>query len=383
MGGLRGCSPTRYRTTTARLPKRHAAQSILLVMTQSRTGRKPNVKSKRFFIAGLLGLALTAVVLAGTAGASGKATLNGAGSTFVYPLVSTWASDYHGAKINYNPIGSGGGIQAICNRQVDFGASDAPLTKDQFAGCHGVVQIPWALAGTSIPYHLNGGPEHLKITGAVLAKIYLGQIKKWNAPVIKKLNKGVRLPGTKITPIYRSDSSGTTYNFTDYLSKVSKPFKNKVGRGTQVNFPTGIGASHSSGVSAALNQTNGGIAYVDTAYSVKNHFKYFKVQNRAKKFILPTVRSCNQARKTVTRIPKSNEMHIVDPPKTRPKAYPICTFTYVIVPKHASKAAALKKFIKWAVLKGQKVPGAQADLKFTPIGHKVQAAAMATLKKVH
>ena len=341
------------------------------------------MKSKRFFITSLLGLSIAAAAIAGTAGASGKGTLSGAGSTFVYPLVSTWASDYHASKINYSPIGSGGGIQAISNLQVDFGASDAPLTKDQSAGCHGCVQIPWALAGTSVPYHLKGVSPHLKITGTVLAKIYLGQIKKWNAPAIKKLNKGVSLPSEKITPIYRSDASGTTYNFTDYLSKVSKAFKSRIGRGTQVNFPTGIGASHSSGVSAALNQTNGGIAYVDTAYSVKNHFKYFRVQNRAKKFVLPTVRSCNQARKTVTRIPKSNEMHIVDPPKTRPKAYSICTFTYVIVPKHAPKAAALKAFIKWAVLKGQKVPGAQADLKFTPIGHKVQAAALATLKKVH
>ncbi len=228
------------------------------------------MKSKRFFITSLLGLSIAAAAIAGTAGASGKGTLSGAGSTFVYPLVSTWASDYHASKINYSPIGSGGGIQAISNRQVDFGASDAPLTKDQSAGCHGCVQIPWALAGTSIPYHLGGISPHLKITGTVLAKIYLGQIKKWNAPAIKKLNKGVSLPSEKITPIYRSDASGTTYNFTDYLSKVSKAFKSRIGRGTQVNFPTGIGASHSSGVSAALNQTNGGIAYVDTAYSVKD-----------------------------------------------------------------------------------------------------------------
>jgi phosphate transport system substrate-binding protein len=342
------------------------------------------VKSKRFIITAGLGLALAASVVAGTAGASGKATLNGAGSTFVFPLVSLWAHDYHAASINYNPVGSGGGMQAICAHQVDFGASDAPLNVKKGFGCAGLVQIPWALAATSVPYHLSGVPSHLKITGKVLAGIFLCKITHWNAPAIKKLNKGVSLPGTKITPIHRSDSSGTTYNFTDYLSKVNKSFRHHVGRDTLVNWPgCSIGANKSSGVSGALKGTNGSIAYVDQAYSVKNKFDYFKVQNRAKKYILPSVRGCNEARKTINRIPKSNEMHIVDPPKSKPKAYPICTFTYAMVPKHASKAAALKKFIKWAVLKGQKLPGVQADLKFTPIGHKVQKAALRTLKKVH
>jgi phosphate transport system substrate-binding protein len=301
----------------------------------------------------------------------------------VAPLMSLWAHDYHGSSINYNAIGSGGGVQAICAHQVDFGASDAPLDVANGFGCHGLVQIPWALAATSVPYHLDGAPSHLKITGKVLANIYLCKVKRWNAPALRKLNKGVSLPGTKITPVHRSDSSGTTYNFTDYLSAVSKTFKSHIGVGTQVNFPCGIGGAKSSGMSAALSQTNGAIGYVDQAYSVKNHFHYFKVKNRAKKYILPSVRGCNEARKTIKRVPKSNEMHIVDPPKSKKKAYPICTFTYVMVPKRASKPAALKKFIKWACTKGQKVDGAQATLKFTPIGRKVRKACLRTLKKVH
>jgi phosphate transport system substrate-binding protein len=343
------------------------------------------VKSKRFIITALLGLTLAASVIAGTASASGKGTLNGAGSTFVFPLVSLWQQDYHGARINYNPIGSGGGMQAICAHQVDFGASDAPLDVAQGYGCAGLVQIPWALAATSVPYHLSGVPGHMKITGKVLAKIYLCKITHWNDPAIKKLNKGVHLPSTKITPIHRSDSSGTTYNFTDYLSKVNKTFKHHIGNATLVNWPgCVIGAKGSSGVSAALKETNGSITYVDQAYSAKNHFHYFKVQNRAKKFVLPGVRGCNEARKTITKVPKNGEMHIVNPPKSKKKAYPICTFTYAMLWKHSgSKATALKKFVKWAISKGQTAPHVQVKLKFTPIGKKVRKADLKILKKVH
>jgi phosphate transport system substrate-binding protein len=342
------------------------------------------VKTKRFFVAGLLGLALAAAAIAGTASASGsKATLNGAGSTWVYPLVSLWATNYSGAHINYSSIGSGGGIQAISNRQVDFGASDAPLTKDQFAACHGCVQIPWALGGTSVPYHISGVPDGLHLTGKVLAGIYLGKITHWNAPAIKKLNKRAHLPNLKITPLYRNDGSGTTYNFTDYLSKVSKTFKSRVGRGIQVNFPVGVGAKGSSGVAAALSQTNGAIGYMDVAYSLKNGFSYFKMQNRAGQYVWPGVKSCNSARKSIRRIPKSNALHIVDPPKRLTRAYPICTFSYVIVPLHAKKAAALKRFITWAVSSaGQKVSGAQKE-EYVPIGAKARTAALATLARVH
>src|SRR5262249_27608376 len=155
-------------------------------------------------------------------------SLTGAGSTFVAPLVSLWAPDYTsktGTQIAYSPVGSGAGIAAITARQVDFGASDAPLSPDQFNACNGCVQIPWALGGTSIVYNLPGLPNNLHITGPILAQIYLGQITKWDDPAIKALNPKVSLPSTTITPVYRSDNSGTSYNFTDYLSAVSPAWK--------------------------------------------------------------------------------------------------------------------------------------------------------------
>jgi phosphate transport system substrate-binding protein len=341
------------------------------------------VRSKRVLFAALLALAAIAAGTAGTALATqSKATLNGAGSSFAYPLVSLWASSYHKANINYNPIGSGGGIAAIQARQVDFGASDAPLTKDQFAGCHGCVQIPVLLSGTSVPYNVKGTPDGLKITGKILANIYLGKIKRWNAAPIKRINKGANLPNEKIVVVYRSDGSGTTYNFTDYLSKVSKEFKRRVGKGTQVNFPVGIGAAKSSGMAGAISENEGAIGYVDVAYSIKNGFSYFKVKNRAKKFVFPTLRSIKQAARTVKRVPKNNAISIVDPPKTKKKAYPISTFTWFIVPKKSSKAGALKAFIGWAITKGQTVPGAQKRM-YVPIPRIVREAGQRTLKKIH
>ena len=240
---------------------------------------------KRFIA--LTAVCVAAVCVAGAGARSSALTLRGAGSSFVSPLVLTWVQPYEaatGVHIDYNPIGSGGGIQAIQNRQVDFGASDAPMTPDQFNGCNGCVQIPWEASGTSIAYNLQGAPPHLKITGPVLANIYLGKIKKWNDAALKKLNPGVNLPDTEITPIWRSDGSGTTYNVTDYLAKVSGEFKSKIGVGTQVNFPVGTGGRGSSGVSAVLSRTNGGIIYVDVAFATKNHFSFFSVKNKAGKY---------------------------------------------------------------------------------------------------
>jgi len=341
------------------------------------------VRSKRVFFAALLVLAAIAAGTTGGALASqSKATLNGAGSSWLYPFISLWSANYHKANVNYNPVGSGGGIAAIQARQVDFGASDAPLTKEQFAQCHGCVQIPWALGGTSIPYNIKGVPDALKMTGPILAKIYLGKITRWNAAPIKRINKGVHLPNEKITPIFRSDGSGTTYNFTDYLSKVSKEFKRRVGKGIQVNFPTGVGAKGSSGVAAALSQTDGGLTYVDVAYSIKNGFSYFKIKNRARKYMLPGLKNVKQAAKTVKRVPKNNAISIVNPPKSKKKAYPISTFSWVIVPKKTPKAAALKRFIGWAITKGQRVAGAQKR-QYVPIPPIVQKAAQRTLKKIH
>ena len=336
----------------------------------------------------LAAAAVTALAATGGAGATGAkradSSLTGAGSTFVSKLVQAWIPKVQSdlsIKVTYGPIGSGGGINAISNRTVDFGASDAPLSPDQFAACKGCVQIPWALSATSIAYRGDGLPNHLHLTGPVVANIFLGKVRKWNDPAIKKLNKGKSLPNLDITVIHRSDNSGTTYNLTEYLSKVSKAWKSGPGKGVAVDWPTGVGRSGSSGVSAALGQTNGGITYVDVAFSLANHFKFAAVENRAGRFQIPGLNSIKAAGATILRVAANNGgISIVDPSKRQPLAYPICTFTYVIVPKQTSKAAELKKFIRWALTKGQ------ADgpkLLFSPLPKAVYRAGLRTLPSIH
>jgi phosphate transport system substrate-binding protein len=345
------------------------------------------LNSQRVTAAGLAVLAIVVGVLtvwtsfAGASPSRQAGTLKGAGSTFVQPLVTSWIQNYHVSAIQYSGIGSGGGIAAISSRSVDFGASDAPLSKDQFASCHGCVQIPWAFSATSIPYHITGVHQGLKLTGKVLAEIYLGHIHYWDNPAIKSINKGVNLPHERVVPIFRSDSSGTSYNFTDYLSHVSKTWKSRVGKGTQPNFPAGVGAAKSSGVAAKLNTTNGGIAYVDIAYSLKNGFTYAKIQNRAHRFVAPTLRSIKAAADSLKRLQsKDNSITVVNPNPRQPKAYPICTFTYVVVPVKTSKAAELKHFIDWAVTKGQNFG---PKLLFVPLPKIVQKAARKTTARLH
>jgi phosphate transport system substrate-binding protein len=317
-----------------------------------------------------------------TGGKTGD-SLKGAGSTFVSPFVSVAAQPYEsltGVHVDYNPVGSGAGIAAISNRSVDFGASDAPMTRDQFSSCGGCVQVPWALSSTSVSYNLPGAPAHLKISGPVLANIYLGNVKKWNDSAIKALNPGVNLPDTPITPIFRSDASGTTYNFTDYLSSVSPAFKSKVGNGTQVNFPAGTGGRGSSGVSAVLARTPGGIVYVDIAFALRSHFSFFRVKNAAGVYQLPGARGIEAAAATVKNVRADNKISIVNPPKSAKLAYPICTFTYIILPTKTSNAGVLRKYVYWMMTNGQKKYG--SPLLFEKMPTVVLNAANRTLKKV-
>jgi phosphate transport system substrate-binding protein len=334
-------------------------------------------------IAALAVAALVATTAALAGGSAGKDdTLSGAGATFPFPLISQWQKDYEsktGVKINYNPIGSGGGIAAITARTVDFGASDAPLTPDQFSACKGCVQIPWVLSATSVIYNLPGVPNNLKLTGPIIANIYLGNITKWNDPAITKINPGANLPDTKITPVWRSDGSGTTYNFTDYLSAVSPQAKSKIGNSTQVNWPVGVGGRGSSGLAGVVKNTVGGIGYVDIAYALANKIQFARVLNRAGKYVTPGLRGIAAAGKQVTKVPPTNEMHIVNPTKGDPLAYPICTFSYVILPTNSSKAAALRRFVFYALTAGQKLG---PKLLFVPIPKPVLVASEKTLKKV-
>jgi phosphate transport system substrate-binding protein len=334
--------------------------------------------------AAVAAFAATSGANASSSKASAGGELTGAGSTFVAKLVTAWIPKVQsslGIKVTYGPIGSGGGINAITNRTVDFGASDAPLTPDQFTACHGCVQIPWALSATSIPYHLPGMKKQVRFTGPILADIFLGKITRWNDPRLVNINKGAGLPNTQITVIHRSDGSGTTYNLSDYLSKVSPEWKARVGRGTSLNWPTGIGARGSSGISGALAQTDGGISYVDIAYSLANHFSFAAIKNRAGRYVSPSLPSIRAAGATILRVaPNNSGISIVNPAKTKPVAYPICTFTYVIVPQQTSKAADLKKFIHWALTKGQ-TDG--PPLLFSPLPKPVLKASLKTIAQVH
>jgi phosphate transport system substrate-binding protein len=315
-------------------------------------------------------------------GSSNGGVLVGAGSTFVFPLMAKWIPDYskkHGVTITYGPIGSGGGIEQVTNRTVDFGASDAPLSADQQKACKGCLQIPWALGGTSIPYNVKGAPKHLKLTGELLAGIFLGKVKSWSDPAIAKLNPGAKLPAEAITPIYRADSSGTTYNLTDYLSRISPEWKSKVGTGTSVDFPVGTGGKGSSGVSAALSRAEGGITYVDTAYSLQNGFAYAMLRNRAGTFTLPTTSAVAAAADAVSSIPADNAISIVDPPASAAAAYPLSTFTYAIVPEHSAKADQLRPFLTYAVTDGQQFA---PELQFAKLPAKIVAADQRTIGRI-
>jgi phosphate transport system substrate-binding protein len=332
-------------------------------------------------------IAAVAVVAAGTAGArpakKSGVTLSGAGSTFVSPLVGAWipaVGSAFGYELQYSAIGSSGGVNAIAARTVDFGASDAPLTPDQFSACKGCVQIPWALAATSVMYNVAGVKNLLHMDGPTLAKIFMGQVTQWNDPAIAKLNKGVTLPSTKITIAHRSDGSGTTYNFTDYLSAVSPSWKSQVGRGTSVNWPVGVGGRGSAGVSGIVAQTEGSIGYADAAFALKNHFKFFAMKNRSGKYATPGLKGVLAAATSDQKPnPATNELSIVNPPKKYSLAYPISTYTYVIVPTSSSKAADLRKFLFWAVTKGQSYG---PKLLFVPIPKPVLVVAEKTIAKI-
>ncbi len=338
---------------------------------------------------GLALLAAAAVVALGAvAGAGAKntdTTISGAGSTFVAPLVSKWTpalGSAFGYTIQYSPVGSGAGIAAITNRQADFGASDAPMSPTQFTACSGCVQIPWALAATSVAYNVPGAPVHLRLNGTVIANIFLGHITNWNDPAIGALNPGASMPNLKITPVFRSDGSGTSYNFTDYLSSVSPEWKSKIGVSTQPAFPAGVGAKGSGGVAGVVKNTPGGVTYVDVGYALTNHISFAAVQNAAGKFLYPSLRRIVAAAAAYKAVGPNNEMHIVNPPKSAALAYPICTYSYIILPIQTSHAAELRKMVFWALTTGQ-TSQYTAKLLFAPLAKPVLVAAEKTLKQIH
>jgi phosphate transport system substrate-binding protein len=340
------------------------------------------LKPKTFRVIGV-----TAVITCLTAGfalspaAASAYSLTGAGSTLVAPLEAFWASDFqrrYGDTITYAAVGSGAGIAQISARAVDFGASDAPLTPAQAAACKECIQIPWALTATGIAFHLEG-IRRLNLTGPVIAKIYLGQITTWNAPAIAKLNKGETLPNLKITPVFRSDGSGDTYAFTDYLSRISSTWRSTVGNATSVSFPTGVGGKGNDGETAIVSSTNGAISYISASYIIAHRLGAAAVQNAAGKFAYPNLGPIEAAAKVVKRVPANNEMHIVNPPKSDKAAYPLSTFSYCIVPRGAPQKAALASWVYYAMTKGQAF-GAQLD--FAPIPKVVLTAGVKSVREL-
>jgi phosphate transport system substrate-binding protein len=318
-----------------------------------------------------------------TAGADVAGTLNGAGSSLIAPLMANWSADFQARNniaINYSAVGSGAGIAQISARTVDFGASDAPMTPAQFSGCNGCVQIPWALTATVTAFNIPG-VKTLKLTGPVIAQIYLGQITNWSDPRIKALNKGAHLPNLQITPVYRSDGSGDTFVITDYLSRVSPTWKSQVGTATSVSFPKGVGGKGNDGVTAVVGSTQGAIGYVSAYYAIQHRLSVAAIKNRAGKFEYPNLKNIKAAAAVVKSVPSNNEMHIVNPPKKAKIAYPMSTFTYCIVPTTSTNAPGLQQFVTYAAsATGQRFAPA---LDFVPIPAVVYTAARKTILQIH
>ena len=295
--------------------------------------------------------------LALTSGAS--AAVTGAGSTFVYPVLSKWAADYKAAggdQINYQSIGSGGGIAQIKAGTVDFGATDKPLNSQELAQA-GLLQFPVVIGGVVPVVNVQGlRPGQLKLSGSVLAAIYLGQVKSWNDPAIAHLNPGLRLPASQITVVHRSDGSGTTFNFAHYLSQVSPAWKSKVGEGTTVNWPAGVGGKGNEGVAGYVKQIPGSIGYVEYAYVTQNKMTYAVMQNSAGKFIAPNARSFQAAAATADWA-HARDFYLVMTNAPGANAYPITATTWVLMyknPKNPASSREALKFFRWSLENGQR-----------------------------
>ena len=329
-----------------------------------------------------MALALAAAMIGS---ASAETNLNGAGATFPNPIYQKWFSEYHNAhkdvQINYQSIGSGGGIQQLTSGTVDFGASDGPMTDEQLSKVPvKVLHIPTVLGGVVPTYNVTGVSSDLKFTGDVLADIYLGNIKKWNDPRLAKANPGVKFPDEDIVVVHRSEGSGTTYIFTDYLSKVSPAWKDKVGKGTSVNWPAGLGGKGNEGVSGMVKQTEGSIGYVELIYAISNQMAYGSVQNAAGSFVKASLDSVTAAAASVKDMPDDFRVSITNAPGK--DAYPISSFTWLLVPAEwsdANKEKAFVDFLTFMVDKGQTMTAA---LQYAPLPKNVAAKVKARIKEI-
>jgi phosphate transport system substrate-binding protein len=312
---------------------------------------------------------ILATVLAAGLTLPASAAVTGAGSTFVYPVLSKWSADYKamgGQEINYQSIGSGGGIAQIKAGTVTFGATDKPLSSQELAQA-GLLQFPVVIGGVVPVVNVPGlRPGQLKLSGPVLAGIYLGQVKSWNDPAIVRLNPGLKLPASQITVVHRSDGSGTTFNFAHYLGQVSPAWKSGVGEGTSVNWPSGVGGKGNEGVAGYVKQIPGSIGYVEYAYVIQNKMTYAVMQNSAGKFIAPNAASFQAAAATADWA-HARDFYLVMTNAPGPNAYPITATTWVLFYKNPKDMATTKealKFFRWSLEKGQKQA---ASLDYVPL----------------
>lgn len=311
------------------------------------------------------------MVTANNAGGGDAMQINGAGATFPYPIYSKWFSEYNklhpNVRINYQSIGSGGGIRQLTERTVFFGATDQPMTDDMIAKAEGrVLHFPTVLGAVVPVYNLEGIDSPIKFTGSVLVDIFLGKIARWNDPAIAKINPGVRLPAQPITVVHRSDGSGTTFVWVDYLSKISAEWKEKVGASSSVNWPAGVGGKGNEGVAGLVKQTPGSLGYVELVYALQSKIPYGSVQNAAGEFVMPDVPSVTAAAAaSLATMPADFRVSITNAPG--PGAYPVSSFTWMLLyeaPREKAQAAVMVDFMKWALGDGQQMAD---DLGYAPL----------------
>ncbi len=329
---------------------------------------------------------VVAATLLGGATLIAQTTINGAGATFPNPIYSKWFSEYNklhpDVAINYQSIGSGGGIQQITKETVFFGASDGPMTDEQLKAAPApILHFPTVLGAVVPVYNITGVSSDLKFTGQLLADIYLGKITKWNDAAIVKANPGVKLPATDITVVHRSDGSGTTYIWVDYLSKMSPEFQSKVGVKTSVNWPTGVGGKGNEGVAGLVTQTPGAIGYVELIYALQNKISYGSVQNAAGELVKASVQSVTAAAAgAAANMPADFRVSITNAPGKG--VYPISSFTWLLLyenPKDKAQGKIMTEFVKWALTDGQKYC---AELGYAPLPPSIVKMEMAALAKI-
>jgi phosphate transport system substrate-binding protein len=327
-------------------------------------------------------LGLCAILLAGFA--SAQTNLNGAGATFPYPIYSKWFNEYHKAhsdiQINYQSIGSGGGIRQLSTGTVDFGASDGPMTDQQLSEAgRKIYHLPTVLGAVVPAYNVPGVKQELKFTGKVLADIFMGKISTWNDAAISKLNPGVNLPNTQIIVAHRSDGSGTTYIWTDYLSKVSPEWQGGPGKGTAVKWPIGLGAKGNEGVAGLIRQNEGAIGYIELIYALQNNISFGSVQNAAGEFVKASLQSTTAAAATA-KMPADFRVSITNAPGKG--VYPISSFTWLLVPaqwKDANKGKIMVDFLNWMLDQGQ---GMVSQLNYAPLPKEVVEKERAVIKTI-